>query len=148
MRDSKKDFHYSLGSGFSTAALFGGVMAAVVGGVVALFGGPVVGAAAVTAGIFGLLGGGISALDAATSGRGDYRASWISAIPTTALMVAGILAYGSNGPSNDTKPLPSPTALTQKFNTASAELTTAGCVPEGSYPRTMIASKGPMVPNK
>ena len=62
-------------------------------------------------------------------------------------MVAGILAFGSNGPAADTKPLPSPTALTQTFNDSTrTQLSTASCVPSDAYPRSNVTSKGPLAP--
>lgn len=142
---ARNQFLYGLRDGFATSALLGGVGAAVCAGITALIGGPVVVVAAVAAGLFGLLGAAGSALGAATSGTGDYRASWTSGIPTTALMVAGILAFGGDRPAPDTKPVPSPTSLTQSFKNATAD-SVAGCVPAGSYPRSNVASKGPVAP--
>jgi hypothetical protein len=148
MNGKRNQFHYGLGDGFGASALLGCIGAGVCAGITALFGGPVVIVAAVGAGLFGLLGAAGSALGAATSGTGDYRASWAAGIPTTALLVAGILALGSDAPAPK-PPVKDPTTVTQQFNGAVSKISTsdaASCVPKGSYPVNMMASKGPLAP--
>jgi hypothetical protein len=140
------DFLRSFKNGALFAGSYGAVGALVFAGVTALVGGPVLTVAAIGAGLFGLFGSAMSAVNDGTNGAGgDYRGSWASGLPTTALMVAGILAFGADRPAPDTKPVPSPTSLTQSFKVATAD-SVASCVPAGSYPRSNVASKGPVAP--
>lgn len=140
-------FLHSFKNGVVFAGSYGAVGALVFAGVTALVGGPVVTVAAIGAGLFGLFGTAMSAVNDGTNGQGgDYRGSWASGLPATALMVAGLLAFGADKPAAETKPLPSPTSLTQSFKNATADSVAASCVPKGSYPNSNVASKGPVAP--
>lgn len=117
MRSTFSEIMYSTWHGIALAGVFGGAGALVVGGITALFSGPVALAAGIGAGVFGLLlGAGGAAVSAGTSHRGDYRGAWLGGIPATAALAIGIPVMFS---SPIETPQKTPAPLTQPFNDVS-----------------------------
>lgn len=112
------DFLKGLGTGAASAGIMGAIGAVLVGGVTALFGGPVAVAAAVGVGLFGLLGSALGAVACGTSpGAGDWRANWIAGLSLTAAMSFG--AHAALAPSPESPPKKTPPAVSMKFNAQS-----------------------------
>ncbi|MEZ0226333.1 MAG: hypothetical protein ACAH83_17385 [Alphaproteobacteria bacterium] len=110
------DFIKGMFTGAMGAGICGVMGAAVVGGVTALFAGPVGLAAAVGAGLFGLFGAAMGAVACGTSpGAGDWRGNWVAGLPLTAALAYG--AYAACAPAApQNEPPKNPPAVSVIFN--------------------------------
>lgn len=137
-----RNFLHSLWHGAALAAIFGGVGALVVGGVTALFSGPTAVMAAIGAGLLGLFGAGGSAVDASTSGRGDWRASWLSGVPMTALLAYGVYTGLDNKP--PPAAAPQQAVVSRAFNAGSSDKGfQEGGVKKAAAPASAFAEPAP-----
>ncbi|MDD9900941.1 MAG: hypothetical protein OXT65_08180 [Alphaproteobacteria bacterium] len=114
--DREREFLGGLVHGAFSAGIIGVIGAAAVGGIVTLFSGPVIPAAAVAGGVFGLLGTALSSLDSATSGARDSGAPWLTGITVAAALAFGIPKMGFGEPSQDNTSQEPSSGITDKFN--------------------------------
>jgi hypothetical protein len=110
-----QDFFRSLYYSPACVGIMGIIGGLIVGGMTALFSGPVAVAAAVGAGLFGVFGAALAALDTGTSGQGHCGVTWAVGLPAAALLAFGVYSALANSP-HQTMPPKQTTALSQTID--------------------------------